>query len=125
MHARNLHKYANEKYAIYVHNMPKICMKIQLYADMCEFWLSTQVFAPMICLGMYCGLYWHLLCMSSGALRHGCALLALPASSFARDALGPAVEPSPLGSCIWSLGSHDFRYDFTIMFIHMNSYMSA
>ena len=29
----NLHKYAKEKYAIYVHNKPKIWMNMQLYAD--------------------------------------------------------------------------------------------
>ena len=25
---------------------------------------------------------------------------------------------------IWNFGSHDFRYDFTIFFIYMNSYMN-
>ena len=38
-YARNLHKYANEKYAIYMciisPNCPKICINIQVYADVC------------------------------------------------------------------------------------------
>ena len=38
-YARNSHKYANEKYAIYEHNKPKICI---MYADIC-----------VICLNMY------------------------------------------------------------------------
>ena len=41
-HARNLHKYANEKYALYVQNKPKICMKLHFYEDIC-----------VICLNMY------------------------------------------------------------------------
>ena len=45
-HARNLHKYANEKYALYVQNKPKICMKLHFYEDIC-----------VICLNMYKGKY--------------------------------------------------------------------
>ena len=26
---------------------------------------------------------------------------------------------------IWNLGTHKFRYDFTIFFIYMNSYMNS
>ena len=26
---------------------------------------------------------------------------------------------------IWNLGTHEFRYDFTIFFIYMNSYMNS
>ena len=26
---------------------------------------------------------------------------------------------------IWNLGTHDFRYDFTIFFIYMNLYMNS
>ena len=34
-YARNMPKYAYEKYAIYVHNKPKICIDMLLYADKC------------------------------------------------------------------------------------------
>ena len=45
-YARNMHKYAYEKYAIYVHNKPKICINMHLYADIC-----------VICLNMHEGKY--------------------------------------------------------------------
>ena len=30
-----------------------------------------------------------------------------------------------IGVVIWNLGTHEFRYDFTIFFIYMNSYMNS
>ena len=40
---------------------------------------------------------------------------------------GPTVrgfQPLP-PDFIWNLGTHDFRYDFTMFFIYMNSYMNS
>ena len=39
----------------------------------------------------------------------------------------PVLGVAITGICvtIWNLGTHDFRYDFTIFFIYINSYMNS
>ena len=34
-------------------------------------------------------------------------------------------ETADVLAFIWNLGTHEFRYDFTIFFVYMNSYMNS
>ena len=36
-----------------------------------------------------------------------------------------AILITVISKCIWNLGTHEFRYYFTIFFIYMNSYMNS